>query len=389
MADRTVRGLVAGLSVLASAGLGLAAPPASGKYWVYLGTYTNKGSSKGIQRCELDLATGMLSAPEVAAEMTNPSFVALSPDGKTLYAVGEVGGGPKAEGGVAAFRVDPKTGGLTKLNELSTGGAGPCHVSTDPAGKFVITANYGGGSFAVFAAKPDGGLASRTAFVQHTGSSVNKQRQAGPHAHCGFFDDAGKLAFVSDLGLDKVLVYKLNPADGAVAANDPPAIKLPDGAGPRHFQIAADGKTAYVCGELDSTVNVVKMDPDAGKFEVVQTLSTLPGGKPVAGNSTAEVRIHPNGKFVYVSNRGHNSVAVFKVDPATGKLSEAGHATSADVKTPRNFNLDPTGSWMLVASQDGDNVAVFRVDPETGMATATGDKVTVGRPVCVKFLAKP
>jgi 6-phosphogluconolactonase len=367
-----------------------AKPPASGKYWVFFGTYTNgKSTSKGIYRAEFDLATGKLSAPELAAEMANPTFLTLSPDGKTLYAIGEISGqGPKKnEGAVVAFRVDPATGGLTKLNELTTGGPGPCHVNTDATGKYVITANYGGGSCALYTTKPDGSLDARTTFIQHEGSSVNKARQAGPHAHCGFFDATGKLAFVTDLGLDKVLVYKLNPADGTMTANDPAFVKLPDGAGPRHLHINAANDTAYVCGELDSTVNVVKMDPEKGKFEVVQSLSTLP--QPTGGNSTAEVRIHPTGKFVYVSNRGHDSVAVFRVDADTGKLTAAGHAKSADVKVPRNFNIDPTGKWMLIASQNGDNVAVFAIDPETGMPKATGEKVTLGRPVCVKFLAKP
>lgn len=394
MTVRKVHGLLAGLSVIASAGTGLTAdPPPSGKYWVYLGTYTGgKAGSKGIYRSELDLATGKLSAPEVAAEITNPSFVALAPDGTKLYAVGEVSGaGPnKNEGAVTVFAVDPASGKLTKLAERTTGGGAPCHVSVHPLGGMVLTANYGGGNWTLFYANDREGLSKPIAFKQLEGTGPNEQRQEKPHAHCGQFVDYTGF-FVVDLGSDRVWAYQFDPNAGA--AEPLPPFKLPPGSGPRHIALGPVGSKepniAYVNGELDSTINVVQFDWAKRTHEVVQSLSTLPGGKPVAGNSTAEVRVHPSGRFVYVSNRGHNSVAVFKVDLRTGKLTAVGHATSPDVKTPRNFNLDPTGKWMLVASQDGDNVAVFAVDPETGMPKATGDKIAVGRPVCVKFLAKP
>ncbi|OWK38077.1 lactonase family protein [Fimbriiglobus ruber] len=379
------RGLVAGLAVVALAGAAAAADPApaAGKFWVFVGTYTGgPGKSKGIYRSEFDAKTGQLSAPEVAAEVESPSFVNIAPNGKNLYAIGETGG--KDGGGVYAFTLDPATGKLTAQNALTSGGPGPCHIATDAAGEFAVVANYGGGSTAIFKLKPDGSLAARTAFVQH--KKTAEGRQEAPHAHCGTFDNTGKFVLVCDLGLDKVLVYKLNRETGEIAPNEPPAIAVPLGAGPRHIQLTPANDLAFVCGELDSTVNVLKLDFAGGHFATTQSLSTLPGGKPVKGNSTAEIRIHPSGKFVYVSNRGHNSIAVFKNDGGT--LTPVGHATEG-IKVPRNFNIDPTGRWMLVANQDGHDVVVFEIDQESGLPKPTGTKIAVGSPVCVKFVAKP
>jgi 6-phosphogluconolactonase len=377
--------VLAGLVLTATAALA-ADPPASGKYWVYFGTYTGgKGGSKGIYRCEFDVKTGKLTKPEVAAELTNPTFVAIAPSGQTLYSIGETSdaGKKKNEGGVFAFRLDPATGALTKLSENTSGGPGPCHISTDKAGQFALVANYGGGSCAVFKLNPDGGIAARTDFKQHKGTGKDPGRQAGPHTHCGYFDETGHYALVVDLGVDRVFVYKLDRDTGKITEVN--AIKMPAGSGPRHVHIAPGNDRAFVCGELDSTVSVVNLDFAHDKTAVVQTLSTLPGGKPVPGNSTAEVRIHPNGKFVYVSNRGHNSIAAFSWDGT--KLTPIGHAT-AGIKTPRNFRIDPTGRWMLVANQDGNDVAVFEIGAD-GLPKPAGHTVPVPMPVCVKFLAKP
>jgi len=372
-----------GLATVATLALAQPAePPKSGKYHVYIGTYTGKDGSKGIYRSELDLATGKLSEPEVAAEVGSPSFLAISPSGKNLYAVGEAAGG-KDGGGVYSFALDPATGKLTKLNQNTSGGAGPCHIATDPSGKTAIVANYGGGSVSAFKLKEDGSIEARTAFVQHTGSSIHRGKPTVPHGHCGSFDATGKYALFCDLGLDQVLVYAVDHDKGSLTLAT--TIKLPQGAGPRHIHIAPSNDLAFVCGELDCTANVIKLDFAGGKHEVLQSISTLPSGMAGKGDSTAEIRIHPNGKYVYVSNRGHNSIAAFGWDGK--KLTALGHA-SAGIKTPRNFNIDPTGQWMLVANQDGGDVIVFKID-DKGMPQPTGNKIAVSKAVCVKFLAKP
>lgn len=348
-------------------------------YWVYFGTYTKKDGSKGIYRSKLDMKTGKLSEPQLAAEVGSPSFLAVHPSGQYLYAVGETGG--KDGGGVYAYSLDAKTGNLTKLNESTSGGAGPCHISVHPAGRFVTVANYGGGSTCVIRIGPDGKLGERTAFVQHAGTGPDKGRQEKPHAHCSFFTPDGEHVLTVDLGIDKVKVFKFNSATGQL--DDAPAdIPTPPGTGPRHIALAPDAKFAYVCGELNSTVNVARLDLIGGKSETVQSLSSLP--EPVKGNSTAECILHPSGKFVYVSNRGHNSVAVFRVNEDR-MVTAAGHITG-DIKTPRNFNVEPSGKWMLIASQSGDKVGVWAIDPATGQGKETGNTVAVGSPVCVKFV---
>lgn len=356
--------------------------PKSGKYWVFFGT-----NAKAVYRAEMDAATGKLSEPEVAAEVGNPSFLHIAPDGKTLYAVGESAG--KDGGGVYSWKLDAATGKLTDQVSLTSKGAGPCHISTDAKNQFAVVANYGGGSTALFKLKPDGSLDSRTGFIQHAGPVFDPKRQSGPHAHCGFFDNSGSLVFVNDLGLDKVMIHKLNRDTGEIAPHDPAFVKLPDRSGPRHIHLAPDNSVAFVNGEIDMTVSVVKMDVKANKFEVVQTVSTLPEGeKVIPAFSTAEVRIHPTGKFVYVSNRGHDTVAAFKYDAAAMKLTPAGHIRG-DIKTPRNFNITPDGGFMLIASQGGEKVGVYKIDAATGLAKETEFAATVSKPVCVKFLAKP
>ena len=349
---------------------------------VYFGTYTT-GKSKGIYRATFDAATGKLGEPALAAETKNPSFLAIHPGRKFLYAVGELSG--KKGGAISAFAIEPD-GSLKLLNQQSTVGVGPCYVGLDRAGKNALVANYGGGSVAVLPVGGDGKLGEHTAFVQHTGSSVNPKRQTGPHAHSIFLDAANRFAFAPDLGLDKVMIYKFDPAKGALAANDPAFGKVAPGSGPRHFAFHPNGKFAYVINELTCAVTAFRYDAARGALDELQTITTLPEGESMKPEySCAEVVAHPNGKFLYGSNRGHNSIAVFAIDAATGKLTPVQHAPTLG-KTPRNFNMDPTGAWLLAAHQSSDSVVAFRVDAVTGKITPTGQVLEIGAPVCVKFM---
>lgn len=377
------------LAVLAMLMMGVNVAPAADatpeNYWVFFGCYTGKNGSKGIYRSQLDNRTGKLTEPELAAEVTSPSFLAIHPTGKFLYAVGEVSAvDGKKGGGVHAFGLDAATGKLTPLNSASPVGPGPCHVAVNPAGNMITVANYGGGSTVLYKLEPDGKIGAQAAFIQHgPGSSATGNRQKDPHAHCGVFDKSGNYSMTVDLGMDKVKVFKIDAAAGKVDDDAAADITLPPGSGPRHIAIAPDGKIAYVCGEIDSTVNVVELDLAGGGSKTVQSLPTIPAKDPK--NSTAEIVLAPSGKFVYVSNRGHNSIAVFKVGDDR-KLTTVGHITG-DIKIPRNFNIDPTGKYMLIASQDSDKIGVWELDPATGLGKETGTTVKVGKPVCVKFLA--
>ena len=355
-----------------------------GTMWVYIGTYTQRGS-RGIYRADLDLATGRLESLRLAAEVVNPSFLAIHPSHKFLYAVGEVGDFAGGRGGaVSALAIDPASGGLSLLNQKSSRGSGPCHVVVDRSGKFVLVANYGGGSVACLPIQPDGSLGDATAFVQHVGSSVDPRRQEGPHAHSVNLDRANRFAFVADLGLDKVFIYRFDAAQGTLTANDPPWAKVAPGAGPRHFAFHPTGRFAYVINEMHSTVTAFSYDADRGSLETIGTVSTLPEGF-LGSSTTAEVQVHPSGKFLYGSNRGHDSIAVFAIDAGTGKLTPVGHA-STQGKAPRNFGIDPTGRWLLAANQDSDSIVVFRIDGETGKLLSTGPGIRVPMPVCVKFM---
>lgn len=377
--------------LLCLAWLGFALPssaeaPKGGKAWMFIGTYSG-GKSKGIYRLEMDLSTGKLSEPELAAETTNPSFLALHPSGKFLYAVAEVDNVSGQKGGaVKAFALDPKTGKLTELNSQSSKGAAPCHLVVDKAGKNVLVANYSGGNAAVIPIKSDGSLAEPTGFVQHEGKVADPKRQGGPHAHSINLDAANRYAFVADLGLDKVLVYRFDPEKGTITPHEPPYVELAPRAGPRHFAFHPNGKYAYAINEIDMTVTPMSYDPDKGILKTLKPVTTLPGDNK-SGYSTAEVVVHPSGKFLYGSNRGHNSIAIFTVDPGTGELTPAGHQAT-DIKTPRNFNIDPTGKFLIVANQSGNSVVVFAIDQKTGELKPTGQKVEVASPVCIKFLTK-
>jgi len=360
------------------------APSAADRLPVYVGTYTG-GSSEGIYLLRLDLSTGQLQQDRLAAKVVNPSFLAAHPSRKFLYAVGEIStfAGKKA-GAVSAFSIDPKTGGLTLLDQQPSEGTGPCHLVVDRAGKNVLVANYGSGSVACLPIGEDGRLGAATSSVEHHGSSVNPRRQEGPHAHSINLDAANRFAFAADLGLDKILIYRFDAAAGTLAANDPPWVEVAPGAGPRHFAFHPSGRFAYVINELDSTVTAFAYDAPRGALELLETVSTLPQGFE-GESTTAEVQVHLSGRFLYGSNRGHDSIAAFAVDAQTGKLRLVGHA-STQGKTPRNFGIDPTGTYLLAANQASDNIVVLRIDAKTGALGATGHSASVPSPVCVKMI---
>jgi 6-phosphogluconolactonase len=360
--------------------------PADGaELLTYFGTYTNTGKSKGIYCYKLDLATGKLTSVGVTEGIKNPSFLAIHPTGKFLYAVSEVNDAEGKPGGaVSAFSLDRKTGELKPLNHQPSEGQGPCHVSTDRIGKVAMVANYGSGSIASYRIKDDGSLEKAASAIQHEGSSVVKGRQDAPHAHSINVSPDNRFAVAADLGLDKLLVYKLDPAKGTLTANDPAFVKAPEGGGPRHFAFHPNGRFAYNCNEIKSSVTAYSYDPSKGALTEIQTITTLP--EAVERNSTAEIQVHPTGRFLYCSNRGHDSLAIYTIDEKTGKLTANGHQKTGG-RTPRNFGIDPTGTYVIACNQATDNVAVFKVDQTSGKLTQVGDMVNIPAAVCVKFLA--
>ncbi len=342
---------------------------------VYVGTYTSgQGGSQGIYRLRLDLASGTLTPEGQPTEAVDPSFLTFSLDGTRLYAVNETGQSrDDASGAVSAFAVDRGTGALTFLNKQPSGGAAPCHLSLDREGRHVLVANYWGGTVAVLPIDKHG-LGPPSALVQHDGEA--------PHPHWIHVDASGRHAIVSDLGLDALFVYGFDAARGALAPA-PARVPLAPGAGPRHLVFHPDGRHAYVINELSSTITGFVYDAGAGSLRDLQTVSTLPSGFTGA-NSTAEVAVSPNGRFLYGSNRGHDSLAIFAIEGATGKLSLVGHVPTRG-RHPRHFAIDPTGAYVIAANRDSDNLAVFRIDRETGRLEPIGEPVRLPRPVCVRM----
>ncbi len=353
------------------------AQPASAQveaYRVYLGT------GKDIYLCELNLKDGTMSKATLAAEVANPSFIAIHPSNKFVYSVSEVN-----KGSIVAFAVDAKTGNLKELNSQSAGGSGPCHLVVDKTGKAVLAANYNSGSCTSIPIKSDGSLGKPASVHQHMGKSKLPNQQ-GPHAHSINLDKANKFAFCCDLGLDKVLVYKFDAETAKLTPNNPAAFDLEPGTGPRHFAFHPNGKWAYINGEMAMTVTACEYDADKGVLIKKQTISTIPKGEKKKQFSTAEVVVHPSGKFVYVSNRdAYNSIAIFSIDLKTGELTAVGHEARG-IYTPRNFAIEPTGQYMLVANQSGRSVISYHIDPKTGELTPTGSCVEVAAPVCVRFM---
>jgi 6-phosphogluconolactonase len=350
-------------------------------YHVYVGTFTN-AKSKGVYLMSFDSKTGKLSSPTLAVEGASPSFEALHPNHRFIYSVNEINNFQgKKTGSVSAFEIE-ENGTLKLINQEPSAGTGPTHISIDPTGKCVLVANYAGGSVAAFRVKDDGSLEGPTSVDQHWGKGSDRSRQEAAHAHSIYPDPDNRFVLSCDLGLDKVFVYDFDPNAGTITYRD--AATVDPGSGPRHLAFAPQHHAVYVLNEMACTVTAFHYDGQKGALQSFQTISTLPGD--FHGNkSTAEIFVHPNGKFVYASNRGDaNSITVFSIGD-DGKLTFVDR-TSAKVKTPRGFGIDPTGNWLIAGGQDSSTVAVFKIDQQTGKLTPTGQVVDVPTPVCFTFV---
>ncbi len=354
-------------------------------FLMYVGTYTNEGS-KGIYAWRFDSSTGKFTSLGLAAETPNPSFLAAHPNGKFLYAVNEISHFQRMSntGSVSAFAIDPATGKLRLLNAQGSQGDGPCHLALDHEGKCVIVANYNNGSVASYPITPEGLVTQSVAFFQPKGSGKIPHRQDGPHAHCIAVAPDDHFALVADLGMDQVAFYHLDPATAAMSANEPRSIKVAPGSGPRHLAFHPNGKVVYLINEMGSTIITFSYDAKAGSLSELQTVSTVPADFK-GENDTAEIRVHPSGKFVYGSNRGHNSIAVFAVDSKTGTLKMI-ETVPTQGKTPRGFNIDPTGNFLIAANQGSKSIVEFRIDQSTGRLKPTGEVLQAFTPVDITFV---
>lgn len=346
---------------------------------VFVGTYTNNNKSEGIYAFHMDPVTGTWTKlPQTLARLNNPSFLAVDSQRHRVFVVNESG-----EGQVAALRYAPESGALTLVNQQPSVGKDPCHVTVEKAGRFVLVANYSSGTFTLLPVAPDGSLRPPTDTIQDQGTGPNKGRQAGPHAHSINLDPSGKRAYGCDLGIDKVLIFRPNAKSGKLVPNEPAFASVHPGGGPRHFAFHPKKRFAYAINELDCTITAFALDPKTGGLTELQTITTLP--RPYqSGDSCADIHLSPDGKFLYGSNRGHDSIAIFAVDSTSGHLSVVGHEPTQG-KTPRNFALDPTGTFLYAANQGSDSIVPFRIDKKTGKLVPTGQKIEIPSPVCIAF----
>ena len=356
--------------------------PNDGQWLVYVGTYT-KRSSKGIYVLTMNRATGALSKAEVAAEAGNPAFVRPGPDGTKLYAAANSAEG-LSPGEIMAFSIDGATGALSPLGQRPSLGDVPCHLSVDKAGKAVLVANYTSGSVAVFPVLGDGSLGDSTDTRRHEGSSVNPDRQEAPHPHSINLDAAGRFAYSPDLGADKIYIYRVDSAAGKLSPAQTPWVVAAPGVGPRHFAIGLDGQHAYVINELASTITAYDIDAATGALSEIETVPTIPDDFSEI-NHTADLHILPSGEFIYGSNRGHDSIAIFAIDADTGRLTPVGREPTQG-KTPRGFAISPDGEFLVAANEDSDTLVVFRIDQATGELSPTGEVAEVPEPTCVALV---
>ena len=353
---------------------------------LYFGTYSRGDStSEGIYTCLFEVDSGKFTEPELAAKADNPSFLAIHQSRDVVYACNETADFEgESTGAVSAFRIDRATGQLKLLNQLPTGGAAPCHCVIDSTGKYLLLANYTGGNAAVFSIAEDGRLLERTCLINHVGSGPNQQRQKSPHAHSINLSADNRFAYVADLGVDRVMIYRFDDQRGLLIPNSPDSVAVRPGGGPRHFSLHPSGQFAYSNNELTSEVNVFQRNASSGGLTHTQTISTLPEDYD-GRRSTAECLVHPSGEFAYVSNRGHDSIAVYRIDPKNGELSlvEIEHTAGRE---PRNFFIHPAGKWLIAANQNSDTVVVFDIDETTGGLSLSSSRISVGKPVCVRLL---
>lgn len=354
---------------------------------LYIGTYTSGGStSEGIYIHKFDSTTGRVSPYKIVAGVEEPSFLAVDRNRKFLYAVNEtVEYKGKKSGAVSAFSIDQKTGSLTFLNKQSSRGGAPCHISVSRDGKFVLVANYVGGNAAVLPVKADGSLGQAVDLEQHAGSGPDKARQEAAHSHSIMLDAENKYAFVNDLGIDRIMIYEFDPKNGRLAPNPKqPFYQSKPGAGPRHFKFHPQGKYAFAINELDMTVSSLSYDQSNGTLKEIQTISTVPAGFS-GENTCADIHISPDGRFLYASNRGHDSIVAYRIEPMSGRLELIEHV-STQGKTPRNFAIDPSGAFMLVANQRSDSIVTFSIDLKSGRLSFTGQTISVPSPVCLQLI---
>lgn len=346
---------------------------------VYLGTYTERDGSRGIYSAIFDSGTGALGEPVPAAEMENPTFLAVAPGGTALYAVSEIS--KEGQGRVAAYRILP-SGALEKIDERSSRGGGPCHVSIHPDGKVLALANYGGGSVASYRIEADGTLSEAVSTVQHRGGSTDSERQRKPHAHSIHFSPDGCFAYAADLGTDRLYLYSVDAAEGALRPMEETPVAA--GSGPRQFAIRPDGRFAYAINEMALTVTAFRVDVGTGRLREVQTIGTLPRDTARKGAAAAEVACHPEGRFLYGSNRRHDTLVLYEIGEESGELSWILNEPVRG-RSPRHFVITPDGDWLLAACEDSDTITIFRIDRDTGSLEYTGHETVLGSPVCVRF----
>ena len=363
-------------------------PMTASSSFVYVGTYTGTGS-KGIYSYHFDPRTGMLTPIGVAAEQANPSFLVTDPHHRFLYAVTEMGDEPgaksyKKNGVISSYSIDSKSGALTFLNKVDALGGGSCHLVVDKTGKMLFVANYGSGSVASFALKPDGSIGEKTGFDQHSGSSIDPARQKGPHAHAVVLSPDNRFLFVPDLGMDQIKIYRVDAAKGAFAPNDPAFATVKAGLGPRHFTFGRGARFAYVVCEMGSSVAVFAYNPEKGSLTPVQTIANLPADFKGVDNS-AEIAVDRSGRFLYASNRGNDSITVFAIDAVKGTLTSV-QVVPTQGKIPRNFALDPSGKFLLAANQNSNQIVAFAINPTNGQLKPTGQVMDVAAPVSILFV---